>query len=266
MINTRGNSGFTTQINQVISTAEALFEVQMLGMYLYGSATMNGLRTHSDIDILIITEWEMSDAARETLTKRLLSVSGRAGCAGKRPLEVAVVNHNDIVPLRFPLKCEYMYGEWLREEMEAGQYPQTFLDPDITVLLWQARKSCITLKGAECEKLIPPIPFYEVRKAIQFSLPALISGFTGDERNVLLTLSRMWFTLETEEITSKDIAAEWVIPKLPAKFSPLLHTAKEAYLGNLSDEWGSVEKEAAALVNFMKERIEDLLAFRKSEK
>ena len=86
MINTRGNSGFTTQINQVISTTEALFEDQMLGMYLYGSATMNGLRPHSDIDILIITEWEMSDAARETLTKRLLSVSGRAGCAGKRPL------------------------------------------------------------------------------------------------------------------------------------------------------------------------------------
>ena len=34
----------------------------------------------------------------------------------------------------------------------------------------------------------------------------------------------------------------------------------------LSNEREIVEKEATALVKFMKERIEDLLAFRKSEK
>lgn len=87
----------------------------------------------------------------------------------------------------------------------------------------------------------------------------MISSFKGDERNVLLTLSRMWFTLVTEEITTKDVAAKWVILKLPERFSPLLTTAKEAYLGNLSDEWETVEKEAMALVEYMKKQIEELL-------
>ena len=36
-------------------------------------------------------------------------------------------------------------------------------------------------------------------------------------------------------------------------------TAKEAYLGNLSDEWETVEKEAMALVEYMKKQIEELL-------
>lgn len=152
-----------------------------------------------------------------------------------------------------------MYGEWLRGEMEAGEYPQACNDPDIMILLWQARKNSITLKGAESKELIPAIPFHEIKKAIRFSLPGLISSFKGDERNVLLTLSRMWFTLVTEEITTKDVAAKWVILKLPERFLPLLTTAKEAYLGNLSDEWETVEKEAMALVEYMKKQIEELL-------
>src|SRR5699024_10262217 len=89
------------------------------------------------------------------------------------------------------------------------------------ILLWQARKNSITLKGAESKELIPAIPFHEIKKAIRFSLPGLISSFKGDERNVLLTLSRMWFTLVTEEITTKDVAAKWVILKLPERFPPL---------------------------------------------
>ena len=250
---------FPQQVNQVISIAETILQGQILGIYLYGSATMNGLRPDSDIDILIITKQELSNSIRADLTKQLLKISGSVGCIEKRPLEVTIINQSDIVPMQFPPKCQYMYGEWLRGEMEAGEYPQACNDPDIMILLWQARKNSITLKGAESKELIPAIPFHEIKKAIRFSLPGLISSFKGDERNVLLTLSRMWFTLVTEEITTKDVAAKWVILKLPERFPPLLTTAKEAYLGNLSDEWETVEKEAMALVEYMKKQIEELL-------
>ena len=235
---------FPQQVNQVISIAETILQGQILGIYLYGSATMNGLRPDSDIDILIITKQELSNSIRADLTKQLLKISGSVGCIEKRPLEVTIINQSDIVPLQFPPKCQYMYA---------------CNDPDIMILLWQARKNSITLKGAESKELIPAIPFHEIKKAIRFSLPGLISSFKGDERNVLLTLSRMWFTLVTEEITTKDVAAKWVILKLPERFPPLLTTAKEAYLGNLSDEWETVEKEAMALVEYMKKQIEELL-------
>ena len=48
------------QVNQVVSIAETLLQGQILGMYLYGSATMNKLRPDSDIDILIITGQELN--------------------------------------------------------------------------------------------------------------------------------------------------------------------------------------------------------------
>ena len=244
--------------------AETILQGRISGMYLYGSATMNGLRPDSDIDILIITEQELNNSTRANLTKQLLSISGSVGCIEKRPLEVTVINRSDIAPLQFPPKCQYMYGEWLRGEMEAGRYPQACNDPDVTILLWQARGNSITLKGAESKELIPAIPFCEIKKAIRFSLPGLISGFKGDERNVLLTLSRMWFTLATGEITTKDVAAKWAILKLPERFSPLLTMAKEAYLGNSSDEWETVEEEAMALVDHMRTQIEELLGERQN--
>ena len=244
------------QVMQVISIAESLFHNQILGIYLYGSATVGGLHPDSDIDILIIITQDMSDHIRDNLTKQLLTVSSSVGCIEKRPLEVTIISQNDIVPWNFPPRCEYMYGEWLREEMEAGKSPQPCYDPDIAILLWQARKTSVTLKGMESIKLLPFISFQEIKRAIQSSLPGLFSSFDGDERNVLLTLSRMWYTLETEEIASKDIAAEWVLPQLPETLSTPLKIAKEAYLGNLSDKWENADKNTLALIEFIKCRIE----------
>ena len=66
----------------------------------------------------------------------------------------------------------------------------------------------------------------------------------------------MWYTLETEEIASKDIAAEWVLPQLPETLSTPLKIAKEAYLGNLSDKWENADKNTLALIEFIKCRIE----------
>lgn len=260
MENTMNNRNeIPQQVKQVVSIAETLLQGQILGMYLYGSATMNKLRPDSDIDILIITRQELNLSTKKELTKQLLEISGFVGCAEKRPLEITVIHQKDIIPWQFPPKCEYMYGEWLRKEMEAGMIPQACFDPDIAILLWQARKSSMTLKGADCKQLILPIPFREIQKAIQFSLPGLISNVKGDERNVLLTLSRMWFTLETEDVTTKDVAAEWAIPKLAKEHATLLEKAKKAYLGDYDDKWEGMETEIIELVNYLKRSIESSL-------
>lgn len=47
--------------------------------------------------------------------------------------------------------------------------------------------------------------------------------------------------------------------KIAGEIPPLLTTAKEAYLGNLSDEWETVEKEAMALVEYMKNKLRNYL-------
>lgn len=247
--------------NQALKVAEViedLFENQLIGIYLYGSAILGGLHINSDVDILVIVNQDLTEATRNELTKHLMLISGKIGCKKLKPLEVTIINQNDIVPWQFPPKCEFMYGEWLREQMEAGDIPQACYDTDVAILLWQARSYSLSLKGPEANKVIEPISMNDIQKSIRCSLPNLIACVKGDERNVLLTLARMWFTVVTGELCSKDMAAEWVIPRLPQNLAVLLEMARKAYLGECEDCWSDLEAEITSLIAFMSSSIENL--------
>ena len=59
----------------------------------------------------------------------------------------------------------------------------------------------------------------------------------GDERNVVLTLSRIWYSAATGKIAPKDVAANWVMERLPVQHQPVLLEAQQAYLGQGMVAW-----------------------------
>ena len=245
---------------QVLTIIKEVLEDQLVGVYLYGSAVMGGLRVKSDVDILVITNRGLSERTRRELAERLMQISGRPGeSAGIRPLEITVVNQNDVVPWHFPPRFEFMYGEWLRAQFEKGEIPGATVDPDLALLLAQAERNSITLFGAGVEETLEPIPWIDIQRAMRDSLPGLIASVQGDERNVILTLARMWYTASTSEFSSKDGAADWAIPQLPEEHAVLLDQARIAYLGEFVDNWEGKEKELASLVDHLTAAIDPLL-------
>ena len=77
-----------------------------------------------------------------------------------------------------------------------------------------------------------------------------MADLADDTRNVLLTLARIWVTLETGEIRSKDEAADWAIPRLPDEHRPAMRRARDLYrAGGFGDPWdGGATKLADHLV------------------
>lgn len=254
------------QIGQAVSFIRELLPRELTGAYLYGSAALNGLRSESDLDLLFFIDRPLSLSARARLTQELLRISGRPG-SDRRPVELSVVNRHEIMPWRFPPRFEYMYGEWLRDDMECGYVPQPFSDPDNALLLWQARLHAIplTAQSPAIDKLIAPIPFEEIRRAIRGALPNVLSSYKGDERNVLLTLSRMWYTLDTGKFASKDQATLWAEGKVPAEHASLLRLARDAYLGNRSDRWDDQEDNVLCLLAFMRRAVMHAIGRKSSE-
>lgn len=246
----------TNQIGKAVSLVKEILNNRILGIYLYGSAVLGGLHPNSDIDILVITQSSITRLDRELLTKKLMSVSGRVGDTHKRPIELTIISIADIRPWCFPPICDYMYGEWLREELEAGYIPQSYTESDAAILLWQTREHSMLLYGAKVEDLIPPIPLDDIRRAILESLPNLLLNIKGDERNILLTLSRMWYTLETGKICPKHIAAQWALTKLPPALIGVLSKAIDGYLGRAEDQWDEKDSQINEIVLFMKNEIE----------
>lgn len=244
------------QAKQVVDLLFTLLEDQISGVYLYGSAVLGGLQVNSDVDLLLITREALTAQQRIQLTAQLMKVSGRVGCKERRPIELTILHEHILQPLRFPPRYEYMYGEWLRDELERGMIPEADEDPDVAILLWQARKHSIALYGPPPETLLPEVPLAVVLDAIRQSKPGLLRALNGDERNVLLTLTRMWYTLENQTIASKSSAARWAIARIPHSLRWLMEMASDAYQGLQTDEWSGHEEQVQQVADWLAAQID----------
>lgn len=262
------NHSFQATGQSLPQEAEAALDIitrelggSVVGVYLFGSALKGGLRPNSDVDVLAIVSQPPDEQARRRLVEALMRVSGSpANDGSRRPLEVTLLCRQALVPWRYPPRSELIYGEWLRDEFSHGRIPPAATDPDLAVVLATARQASLALHGPELTELVAPIPEADLRRAIVDSLPGLIEGLRGDERNVLLALARMWMTLETGEIAPKNVAAVWALERLPAELQAEMALARRGYLEGSSlegggDDWSQRMPQVEALVDFLRRAI-----------
>ena len=101
------------------------------------------------------------------------------------------------------------------------------------------------LVGPPAADAISPVPEADLRAAMVGDLELLLDDLEPDTRNVLLTLARIWCTLATGEIRSKDEAAAWALERLPDEHRPVLAHARAAYLGAEADRLGRSSVDAS---------------------
>ncbi|WP_285540624.1 aminoglycoside adenylyltransferase domain-containing protein [Brucella sp. NBRC 12950] len=89
-------------------------------------------------------------------------------------------------------------------------------------------------------------------RAIGERLPELIASVDEDERNVLLTLARLWRTLVMGDFASKDDAADWFVSKLSKCSAVILYLARNAYNGIGDDQLHLYPKDVSHAVEELK--------------
>ncbi|MGP3769511.1 aminoglycoside adenylyltransferase family protein [Streptomyces sp. SDT5-1] len=224
------------QAEDVVEVVREVFGADLLAAYLYGSAVSGGLRPHSDVDMLAVTESATTQGQRGRLVGALMGLSGAGAAHGEeRPVELTVVRLADVRPWRHPARREFQYGEWLREAYERGETPGPETDEDLALLLTMVRRGGVALCGPPAAELLDPVPEADVRRATVAGIPTLLDELESDTRNVVLTLARIWATLATGEILSKDAAADWALARLPDGERDVLAHARAAYLGEAPD-------------------------------
>ena len=232
---------------------EGLVHAQIVGLYLYGSAVVSGLRPDSDLDLFAATDRRLTAAEKGRIVEGLLPISGRQTRPPTwRPLEVTIVAQPEIRPWRYPSRMELQYGEWLRDAFLAGTIePEPLANPDLGMLITMVRQSGRTLIGPPAKDVLDAVPRADLVRAMLDGVPSLMADVAGDTRNVLLTLARIWTTVATEEIRSKDGAADWALARLPEVHRPMLARARDLYrTGGYGDPWdnGAVDLLAERLV------------------
>lgn len=245
------------EASAVLSIAREVFAGHLLAVYLHGSVVKGGLRPQSDVDLFVVIDRPMTGVMRNSLLSSLLSISGRhpASPGGPRCIELMVFLAADLSVPAFPARSEFVYGEWLREDFEAGAIPEALSDPEITLVLAQARQEAQPLFGPALNSILSEIPDDDIRRAMREGLPALLSNLRGDERNVLLTLARMWRTTETGEFVTKDVAVDWAMLRLPEQLAETLAYARDAYLGKIRDDWTIRQEEVRQAAAYLHQQI-----------
>jgi len=225
-------------------------------MYLTGSFCDGGLRPESDLDILLITRAPLQIGDRRILNEHLLGYSGRRATRQPgRPIELTSLVLDDIKPWRYPAMRDFLYGEWLRTDYEAGRLPTREVDPNLPVILTSARQHSSVLMGPPLAELTDPVPHEHLTQSMFDALPNLLEDLVGDERNVLLTLARILFTLRTGLIAPKDVAAADVCSSLASAHALTLDLAARAYRGEVCDDWTELHSEASAAATELTDRI-----------
>jgi len=228
-------------------------------IHLFGSAADGGLKPCSDIDLLVTTNSPLSTGVRRALMQDLLTISAWPATHDIiRALEITIVVHDAVVPWQYPAWRELQFGEWLRTELESGHHQQACVDHDLAILLTQARQHSVCLAGPPAAALFDPIPEADLRRAYSDTLAQWneAADWQGEERNIVLALARIWFSISTNTIAPKHIAAQWALERLPPEHEPVLATALASYLGQAKDDLADRSVQMARFVHYVKSVIE----------
>lgn len=216
------------QVREVVRLAADVLGADFVGIYLHGSSVLGGLKPASDVDILAVSLRSLDDRQRRALVAGLMPISGTP--VGARPVELTVVVQSEVRPWRFPPTGDFQYGEWLRAEYEVGSLPHAEPMPELALTIAITLTGGHPLVGPPPAQVLEPVPPADVVRACVAGIPSLLEDLPGDTRNVVLTLARIWCTLATGTIRSKDAAADWALARLTPSHRPVLVHARQLYL------------------------------------
>ncbi|WP_095163307.1 aminoglycoside adenylyltransferase family protein [Pseudomonas sp. Irchel 3F5] len=253
----------TPQLAEVCVVLERHLGDNLRAIHLYGSALEGGLKPLSDIDLMATIDVPLCETSRHALMQALLVHSAWPGSSAVlRALELTVVALSELRPWRYPPKREMQFGEWLRNDIEAGRFASAMVDPDLAILMTKLRLHSTPLHGPEAVCLFEAVPAADFVSALTDTIAQwkAQSDWNGDEKNVLLALARIWFSAATGKIATKDAAAAWVSERLPPEHAALMMIAADAYLSGQEDGLAMLPDRVEATIRFCKREIEGELS------
>ncbi|MFD0850986.1 DUF4111 domain-containing protein, partial [Actinomadura adrarensis] len=129
---------------------------------------------------------------------------------------------------------------------------------DLAALLTMVLDGDAPVFGPPPRDVLDPVPENDLRSGIASAVPELLDELDDDTRNVVLTLARIWTTLATGRIHSKNAAADWALEQLPPEHRPVLARAQAVYLGNEPDRWDDLRPQTHAYAEYVRHRIEPM--------
>jgi predicted nucleotidyltransferase len=218
-------------LERFIAGVQNALKENLVGGYLVGSLATGDFDLDSDIDFLIITDHELTDAEVRLLQALHLEVHN-LGCYPARHLEGSYISRHlltrsDLVGIQ-PLWYVDNGSTLLERSVHDNQWH----------VRWILRECAITLTGPDPKALIQPVLIEALRAEMLTSLKKLRTHFVAEidkplgyfnsrfgQSFAVLTCCRMLHTLHSGAVHSKLSAVQWAEHSVDAKWHELIRQA-----------------------------------------
>ena len=243
-------------LNILLTNVNEILQAQLVGMYLFGSLANGDFDIFSDIDVLIVTNSEISDdtfSALKEMHERIIKIDS---------------------PWAIQLEVSYIPQDALRRfdpadnhhpHMDRGSDETLHImahESDWVIQRHLLRERGVVITGPDLKTLIDPVSSNEVRQAIVDVLPLWVDPILGDPSQikargyqsfVVLSLCRMLYTLQYGTIVSKRVAAQWGQDTLGEQWTSLI---KEAWLGRQNPRLAARPDDINGTLNLIRYTLE----------
>ena len=212
-------------LNLLFSNVSGILKSQLVGMYLFGSLANGDFDQHSDIDVLIVTDEEISSAtfsALDEMHTRLAEFDS----------PWAVQQEVSYIPQKALRRFDRANNIHPHLDRDKGETLHRMVhESDWIIQRHLLRENGIVITGPDLKSLIDPVAPQELRQAVIDVLPLWVNPILNDRAKIkrrgyqsycVLSLCRMLYTIQNKSILSKRAAAGWALANLDARWKPLI--------------------------------------------
>lgn len=244
-------------LRELLKSVQTILGHHFVGAYLFGSLASGDFDRDSDIDLVVVTDDEISGELFSALQAMHAQVA-LIDSPWATQLEVSYIPQRAL--------RRYNPANALHPHIDRGSGQSLRMmqhDSDWVVQRYTLRERGITLAGIAPQALIDPVSPNDLRQAMLEILdgwwalmlddPGALKS-RGYQSYTVLSLCRLLYTLEYGAVVSKPVAAAWAEAALDERWMPLIERAitgrQHPHLSATSEDMS----ETLALIRYTLER------------
>lgn len=229
-------------LRRMVKKSEEIFEDNLTGIYLHGSAAMGCFQAQkSDLDLIFVVERDIPYAVKLKFMEHVAEWNGEAPAKG---IEFSIVKRQFCNPFAYPTPFELHFSQahlrWYQENPWDYVDRMKGVDRDLAAHFTIIGRYGIVLYGKPVPEVFGPVPQEDYIDSIVSDIENAEENILEDPVYVILNLCRVLAYLRggkgdgetpsAEQIVlSKKGGGEWGLEHLPERFRGLIEAALSCY-------------------------------------
>lgn len=217
---------------QFTDMSRELFENNLAGVYLHGSAAMGCFNPQkSDLDLILVVKEDIPDAVKMEFMKNVVKYNEAAPAKG---IELSIVKRKFCNPFVYPTPYELHFSmshlKWFRENPKEYIEKMRGTDRDLAAHFTIINTYGVVVWGEEISRVFGKVPREDYIDSIQCDIENAREEILTNPVYIVLNLCRVLAYLREGLICSKKAGGEWGIRTLPEEFHTLIRDALRCYM------------------------------------